>query len=57
MSRAIEYVRTLKSLVGMIGAGLMAGSAVADAPWWMLMIGSILTGIAVYELPYQPEEK
>lgn len=56
MKRVIEYVKTIKSLAGMVGAGLMSGAAVAGAPWWMLLAGSILTGIAVYEFPYQPEE-
>lgn len=51
--RVIAWFKTIKSLAGMVGAGLMAGAAVAGAPVWMLLAGSILTGVAIYEFPYQ----
>lgn len=54
MNRILEYVKTVKWWAGLLGAGATGASAVAGAPSWLVAIGSILTAIAVWELPYQP---
>lgn len=54
MQRIAAVLKTLKFWAGVIGAGATAAGAVAGAPVWLLTVGSVLTGIAIFELPYQP---
>lgn len=57
MSRIISYLKTAKFYATMIGAGATAAGGVAGAPAWLLAVGSIATGIAMWEIPYQPAEE
>ena len=54
MNRILEYVKTIKWWAGLTGAALTGASAIAGAPEWLTAVAAILTGIAVYELPFQP---
>lgn len=54
MDRILGYLKTAKFWAGVIGAGLLGAGGVAGAPAWLLTIGAILTGVATWELPYQP---
>ena len=54
LARFAAYFTTFKSIAGMVGAGLTAAGGIAGAPVWLLAIGAILTGVALWELPYQP---
>jgi hypothetical protein len=54
MDRILGYLKTIKFWAGVVGAGLTAAGGIVGAPVWLLAIGSVLTGIALWELPYQP---
>lgn len=56
MTRILAYAKTVKFYAAMLGAGATAAGGVIGAPAWLLTVGAVLTGVAVFEIPYQPME-
>jgi hypothetical protein len=56
LERSLAVIKTIKVWAGVIGAGATAASAIAGLPLWVTILGMVATGVAVFEVPYQPME-
>jgi hypothetical protein len=46
--------KTAKFYAVLVGTGATAAAGVAGAPTWLLAVGTALTAIGMWTVPYQP---
>ena len=57
MDRVVAILKTLKVWAVIVGTGATAAAGVAGAPTWLLVVGTFLTALGMWGLPYQSEEE